>query len=92
MLAAGRSQKARAAFFAFLAWAFSFGVADASFFLFFPPLSFDAMRGLLAGFGQPVASCPNSLPRLQTISGIRRFTPPRAVYLRTTQLAADRQI
>ena len=47
----------RAAFFAFLASRFSFRVADASFLFFFPPFSFDAIRGLLNGLRPGQASC-----------------------------------
>ena len=47
------AQNPRAAFFAFLAARFSFRLADAAFLLFSPPLSFDAIRGLLTDCGQP---------------------------------------
>lgn len=52
------AQSPRAAFFAFLAWRFSFRLADASFLLFFPPLSFDGICGLLTDCGQPGRAAP----------------------------------
>ncbi len=52
------AQKPRAAFFAFLAWRFSFRLADAAFLFFLPPLSFDAIRGLLTDCGQPGRAAP----------------------------------
>ena len=52
------AQSPREAFFAFLAWRFSFRVADASFLFFFPPFSFDAIRGLLTDCGQAGRAAP----------------------------------
>ena len=52
------AQDPRAAFFAFLAARFSFRLADDAFLIFFPPFSFDAIRGLLTDCGQSGRAAP----------------------------------
>jgi hypothetical protein len=52
------AQDPRASFFAFLAARFSFRLADDAFLIFFPPFSFDPIRGLLTDCGQPGRAAP----------------------------------
>ena len=60
----GAAHKPYAVFFAFFAARFSFRLAAAAFLMFFPPLSFDAIRGLLTDCGQPGRAAPIVYRRL----------------------------